>query len=76
MHSRDAKQTKRGSYPAKALSQAGRGFWSGVVMGLAAIPHLYSVDFNPPRYRSAGIAGDWRAVGNDIRGAMRRMEEC
>lgn len=54
---------------------AGRGLWSGFLMGLGAIPTLYSVDFSPPRYRSAGVAGDWQAVGTDIRNAMRGHEE-
>ncbi|UEM21971.1 hypothetical protein JL100_004185 [Skermanella mucosa] len=74
-HANKAAKTKPISYRAQAAAQAGRGLWSGFLMGLGAIPTLYSVDFSPPRYRSAGVAGDWQAVGTDIRNAMRGHEE-
>jgi hypothetical protein len=74
-HANKAAKTKRISDRAQAAAQAGRGLWSGFLMGFSAIPLMYSFDFNPPRYKSAGIAGDWKTVGNDIRSAMRRHEE-
>lgn len=52
--------------------QAGRSLWSGFIMGLGAITMLGAPTFNPPKYGGDGIRGDWRAIGNDIRGALRR----
>jgi hypothetical protein len=52
-----------------------RGLWSGFMMGLGAITMLGSPDFNPPRYAGKGIRGDWQAVGKDIQGAMRKLNE-
>lgn len=59
----------------RVAALAESGLWRGFLSGLAAMPLMYSHNFSPPRYQSSGLAGDWQAVGNDLRAAMRRFEE-
>jgi hypothetical protein len=42
---------------------------------MAAMPLLYGVAFKAPKYRSSGIAGDWRKVGGDLRHALDDHDE-
>jgi hypothetical protein len=58
-----------------AAAPASRGFWSSFTRGLGAVTMLQTPRFNPPRYNGKGLRGDWRVVGNDIRDAMRRLND-
>jgi hypothetical protein len=48
------------------------GFFSGLILGLGASTLLGSAQTETPRYPGSGLKGDWSAVGNDLRSAMRR----
>lgn len=52
----------------------GRGFWSGFLGGLAAIAML-DHRMAPRAYGGRGLRGDWQAVGNDLRHAMKNVDE-
>jgi hypothetical protein len=47
------------------------GFFSGLILGLGAATMVNSPT-ETPRYPGRGLKGDWSAVGNDLRSAMRR----
>lgn len=74
LHSEKTPKWRR-SYRAQAVERAGHGLWSGILMGLAAIPWMYSIDFIPPRYTGSGVRGDWQTVGRQIRSAMNRAAD-
>lgn len=56
-------------------------FWRAVLDGLASLT-IFPPEFPPPPLTpreareadAAAIAGDWRAVGDDLRAAMREYE--
>jgi hypothetical protein len=48
------------------------GFFSGLILGLGAAALVHSSQTETPRYPGRGLKGDWSAVGNDLRSAMRR----
>src|SRR5437879_9965376 len=48
------------------------GFFSGLILGLGAVTLVNSSQIEAPRYRGRGLEGDWSAVGDDLRSAMRR----
>lgn len=50
-------------------------FFSGLAMGLGAATIVHSMPLTPPKYRGEGIGGDWRAIGADVRAAMRQFDE-
>lgn len=52
-----------------------RGFLSGFMTGFGALAMLGAYEFNPPRYPGEGVGADWRAVGKELRNALRRYDE-
>lgn len=46
--------------------------FSRLILGLGAVTLVHSSQSEAPRYRGRGLKGDWSAVGNDLRSAMRR----
>lgn len=57
-----------------ATTRQAAAFVRTLLLGMAAPSFLFSslVQSEAPRYQGRGIAGDWRAVGNDIRSATYR----
>lgn len=51
------------------------GFGQGFCLGLGSLALLAVPNYIPPRIDGNGLASDWRAVGRDIRTAMRRADE-
>ncbi|CAK0777592.1 YtxH domain-containing protein [uncultured Gammaproteobacteria bacterium] len=50
-------------------------FWSSFVAGLGAVSLLGVPTFDPPRYSGVNVAGHWRAVGGQMRNAIRRYDD-
>jgi hypothetical protein len=49
------------------------GFFSGLILGLGAASLVNSAQTETPRYPGKGLRGDWFAVGDDLKSAMRRV---
>ena len=50
-------------------------FSRGVLNGVAASGVFFSGTMSGPRRFSSDLASDWRAVGKDITGAMKKIEK-
>jgi hypothetical protein len=57
-----------------AGKSGGSTFFKGLLGGLSAATRVYDVEPRSARsYSGAGLRGDWRAVGDDMRAAMRKV---
>lgn len=74
-HGKKIAQDRRRSTRAQTVDRKGRGFLSGFLMGLGAVTLLGPAEFNPPRHTGDGVKNSWRAVGDSMRIAMRRVHE-
>lgn len=72
MFERDGVNRPRG--PGWAIRRMGNGFASGICLGFAALPLIFTVSVTAPRHHGEGIAGDWRAVGGLLRRSMREID--
>lgn len=54
-----------------------KALWSSFFLTLSTMAISYSASnhYSFAKYRGDGIRGDWRAIGNDIRSAMRKSNE-
>lgn len=52
-----------------------KAFWSGLLDGFGAMFHIGPQPFDPPRYPRDARHQDWVRIGNDMRAAMRRIDE-
>lgn len=50
-------------------------FWSGFLDGFGAMFYIGPHPFDPPRYPRDARHQDWVRIGNDMRAAMRRLDE-
>jgi hypothetical protein len=58
----------------RAAGKGGSTFFKGLLGGLSAATRVYDVEPRSARsYSGAGLRGDWRAVGDDMRTAMRKL---
>ena len=48
-------------------------FVNGLFMGLGGAVYANLPPQGPRHYHSAGLVGDWRAVGGDMKTVMRKM---
>lgn len=48
-------------------------FFSGLLLGFGVATLTHEDPSDLTRYSSGGLRDDWRAVGNDLRGAMRQV---
>jgi hypothetical protein len=55
-----------------ANAKQGKSFTSGLLFGLSAASLFLGGELRGPKAPTDGIGSDWKAVGKDVRSAMRR----
>jgi hypothetical protein len=56
----------------KSAKSRGKSFTSGLLYGLSAASLFLAGDLPKPKAPKEGLSSDWKAVGDDLRGALAR----